>query len=133
MAIAILVLAGLYAGSLTNVLAGRRGAGRQYRGSVLWGRSSCAHCAHELAPWDLVPVVSWLLLRGRCRYCGGPIDDSPLVEAAMPALFLASYVAWPASLHGLGLLWFGAWLALGAGAIGLLTYAARRRARRMSR
>jgi leader peptidase (prepilin peptidase)/N-methyltransferase len=43
--------------------------------------SHCPHCKHPLAPWDNVPLLSWLLLRGRCRYCKAPISvQYPLVE-----------------------------------------------------
>lgn len=43
--------------------------------------SHCPHCKHPLAPWDNIPLVSWLLLRGRCRYCKAPISvQYPLVE-----------------------------------------------------
>jgi leader peptidase (prepilin peptidase) / N-methyltransferase len=127
MAVVILGFAGLYLGSLTNLLAGRLAAGRLACGSTIWGRSACTRCGHTLAPWDLVPVVSWLLLRGRCRYCGGRIDDSPIVEAAMPAFFAGSFLLWPAGRRGLDLVAFAAWLALGACAIGLAAYVWRRR------
>jgi leader peptidase (prepilin peptidase)/N-methyltransferase len=127
-AVVVLAFAGLYLGSLTNVLAGRLDAGRSARGSIILGRSSCSHCGRVLAPWDLVPVLSWLLLRGRCRYCGGTIDDSPIVEIAPSVFFVISYLAWPASLRGVGLVWFSAWLALGASVIGLVAYALRRAA-----
>lgn len=133
MPVAVLVLAGLYLGSLTNVLAGRLAAGRLLHGSTVWGRSSCARCGHTLAPWDLVPVLSWLLLRGRCRYCGAGIEDSPIVEGALPAFFVASYLVWPAALRGPGLVEFVAWLTLGAAAAGLAVYARRRRARHAPR
>jgi prepilin signal peptidase PulO-like enzyme (type II secretory pathway) len=69
-----------------------------------------------------VPVLSWLVLRGRCRSCQGPIEDSPLVEVAMPSLFVLSYVLWPLPLKGLGLVPFSAWLVLGACTIGLIAY-----------
>ncbi len=43
--------------------------------------SHCPHCKHPLAAWDNVPLVSWLLLRGRCRYCKAGISvQYPLVE-----------------------------------------------------
>lgn len=41
--------------------------------SFLTGRSRCPQCGHVLGPPDLVPVFSWLFLRGRCRYCGGAV------------------------------------------------------------
>ena len=43
--------------------------------------SHCPHCKHPLAAWDNIPLLSWLLLRGRCRYCKAPISKQyPLVE-----------------------------------------------------
>ena len=79
--------------------------------SILKGRSMCPHCKHELAAKDLVPVLSWLYLRGKCRYCGKPIDDTPLVEAATAALFAISYLGWPGPLDtGLQWLIFAVWL-----------------------
>ncbi|HEX7324348.1 MAG TPA: prepilin peptidase [Rhodanobacteraceae bacterium] len=44
--------------------------------------SRCPHCQHRIAPWDNVPVLSWILLRGRCRHCKAPISlQYPAVEA----------------------------------------------------
>lgn len=55
-------------------------------------RSLCPHCQHRLAARDLVPVVSWLVLRGRCRYCGQPISyHYPTVELVTGLLFAASF------------------------------------------
>lgn len=51
--------------------------------SFIRGRSNCTACGHELAPWDLVPIFSWLFLLGRCRYCKAKI---PLRCLAMEAL-----------------------------------------------
>ena len=43
--------------------------------------SHCPHCKHPLAAWDNIPLLSWLVLRGRCRYCTAPISiQYPLVE-----------------------------------------------------
>src|SRR5580700_10995304 len=42
--------------------------------SILKGRSMCPDCHHELAIVDLIPVLSWILLRRKCRYCGKPIS-----------------------------------------------------------
>ena len=75
-------LFGLIIGSFTNVLILRHGA----RG--VGGRSACPQCGHALAWYDLVPILSWLLLRGRCRYCEARISvQYPLVEAATSILF----------------------------------------------
>lgn len=56
-------------GSFTDCLAGRMLAGA----SILKGRSHCDACGHVLGVPDLVPLFSWLCLRGRCRYCGAKI------------------------------------------------------------
>src|SRR5262245_41082320 len=64
--------------------------------SILHGRSMCPDCHNELAWYDLLPVVSWLSLKGKCRYCGKPISwQYPFVEALTAALFVLSYVFWP--------------------------------------
>jgi prepilin signal peptidase PulO-like enzyme (type II secretory pathway) len=69
--------------------------------SIVKGRSMCLHCHHPLAAKDLVPVLSWLSLRGKCRYCHKPIPDTPLSELLVPTLFVLSYLAWPESLNGI--------------------------------
>lgn len=78
--------------------------------SIQKGRSMCPHCKHELAAKDLVPVLSWLYLKGKCRYCHKPIEDSPLVELSTMAVFGLSYAWWPYDLHGIGLYYFVLWL-----------------------
>lgn len=56
-------------------------------------RSRCLSCGHELRWYDLLPVVSWLVTRGRCRYCRAPIGWMELgLELVMAGLFVA--VAW---------------------------------------
>ncbi|MEY2620058.1 MAG: putative type 4 prepilin-like protein leader peptide processing enzyme [Pseudomonadota bacterium] len=55
--------------------------------------SACTHCGHPLAAWENLPVLSWLLLRGRCSACHGRISlRYPAVELATAALFV--YAAW---------------------------------------
>lgn len=62
--------------------------------SILNGRSMCPNCHHILAAKDLVPVMSWVLLKGRCRYCHKPIAwQYPLVELTTAVLFVALYLA----------------------------------------
>jgi prepilin signal peptidase PulO-like enzyme (type II secretory pathway) len=56
--------------------------------SMSKGRSMCSKCHHPLAPNDLVPLLSWLWLRGKCRYCRKPIEDTPLLEAGLPVAFV---------------------------------------------
>lgn len=75
---------GLLVGSFANVVIHRvpRGA------SVVTPGSACPGCGTAIAPRDNVPVLSWLLLRGRCRHCARPISVRyPLVEAAMAGAF----------------------------------------------
>jgi prepilin signal peptidase PulO-like enzyme (type II secretory pathway) len=80
--------------------------------SVLTGRSMCPNCHHVLAAKDLVPLLSWLSLRGKCRYCRKPISwQYPFVEALTGLLFAVSYASWPLALHGVGLFQFVLWLA----------------------
>ncbi len=90
--------------------------------SLATGRSMCSHCRHPLAAKDLVPLFSWLYLRGKCRYCGVKIEDSPLIEVITPLLFVVSYLCWPLELHGAGLVQFGFWLAFLVGFMFLAAY-----------
>lgn len=62
-------------------------------------RSRCLHCGYELRWYDLVPLVSWLSLKGRCRHCRQKIGGfEPLIELAMATLFVVSYLFWPMPL-----------------------------------
>jgi prepilin signal peptidase PulO-like enzyme (type II secretory pathway) len=90
--------------------------------SIVRGRSMCVHCHHELAARDLIPVVSYLWLRGRCRYCGQPIQDTPLAELLTPLLFVLSYIFWPVPLAGAGLVSFLFWLVFVLGFVALFVY-----------
>lgn len=95
--------------------------------SILYGRSMCPHCRHELAARDLVPVLSWLSLRGRCRYCRKPISvQYPLVELAAAAVFALSYAFWPGNLAAAGQqVLLATWLAAAVGLLALLVYDAK--------
>ncbi|MDR0594563.1 MAG: prepilin peptidase [Bifidobacteriaceae bacterium] len=58
--------------------------------SSLWPRSACPKCGQPVKAKDNVPIVSWLILRGRCRSCGEPISGLyPIVEAVTAVLFAA--------------------------------------------
>lgn len=82
--------------------------------SITKGRSMCAHCKHQLAWYDLLPLLSWVSLRGKCRYCQKPIGwHAPALELTTAALFAISYLSWPYVLGSdFGLAWvvFGLWL-----------------------
>jgi leader peptidase (prepilin peptidase) / N-methyltransferase len=95
---------------------------KQRQLSVAHGRSICMHCKHPLSAKDLVPIVSYLSLRGKCRYCGKKIDDTPLAELLVPTLFVLSYVAWPVGLQGLEAVRFGLWLVCVVAFVALTVY-----------
>lgn len=75
-------LFGLIIGSFLNVVVLRRDM------QSIGGRSECLSCGVQLRWYDMIPVISWLWLRGRCRDCGSAISvQYPLVEASTAALF----------------------------------------------
>jgi leader peptidase (prepilin peptidase)/N-methyltransferase len=77
---------GLLVGSFLNVVVARIPEGR----SVTRPRSACPGCATPIAARDNVPLLSWVLLRGRCRHCREPISRRyPAVEASTAALWVA--------------------------------------------
>ena len=84
---AILIgVVGLAVGSFLNVVIYRVPRGE----SVLHPRSHCPFCSAGIRPRDEVPVLSWLLLRGRCRDCGARISPRyPLIEALTAAVFVS--------------------------------------------
>jgi len=60
--------------------------------SFLFGKSYCPHCRHDLNVLDLIPLLSYLFLKGKCRYCGKRISiQYPLVELAAALLFVFVY------------------------------------------
>ncbi|PID30727.1 prepilin peptidase [Candidatus Saccharibacteria bacterium] len=95
----------LVRGEKHKVLRKTRGSAVNY--SIFKGRSVCPSCEHQLAAKDLVPVLSWLLLRGKCQYCRKPISAQyPLVELLTGVLFALCYLSWQFPLDGLHLVWF---------------------------
>jgi leader peptidase (prepilin peptidase)/N-methyltransferase len=100
MPVAIAAAAGLVAGSFFNVVIARI----PRHESLLRPGSRCPHCGHPVRPYDNVPVVSWLILRGRCRDCGEPISARyPLIELVSAALFAAVVIDTGANEH----VWLG--------------------------
>ena len=111
-------LLGACLGSFVNCL-----AWRLVHGESVWkGRSHCAVCNHPLAPLDLVPVLSWLFLRGRCRYCGERIAARYMAAELLCGLFFMSMVAvYGLTVHALALCALGCIL-LGLSLVDLETY-----------
>jgi leader peptidase (prepilin peptidase)/N-methyltransferase len=89
MAVAVLLTVfGLAVGSFLNVCIYRL----PRRESLNWPASHCTSCDRPLSWYENVPIVSWLLLRGRCRTCGAAISPIyPIVELITGAVFLAGY------------------------------------------
>lgn len=82
---ALIFIFGACVGSFLNCVIYRL----EQRIGFLFGRSYCPKCKHELKWQDLIPVFSFFLLKGRCRYCQKPISlQYPLVELATGILFL---------------------------------------------
>ena len=81
---------GTIIGSFVTVVAHRVPRGE----SFVAGRSRCPGCGARVGARDNVPIISWLLLRGRCRRCGEPISPRyPLAELGLGLLFLGTYLA----------------------------------------
>lgn len=89
-----------FAGSFLGVLVVRLPAEQ----SVVFGRSACAACGSRLAWYELVPLLSYAVQRGRCRHCGAPIGRfHPMIELAATAV-----VAWAILADGnAGRIWPG--------------------------
>lgn len=114
----LLIVLGLILGSFVNALVWRLRKNKDWVND----RSECTHCHHKLGPLDLIPVLSWVMLAGKCRYCHKKIEDNPLVELALPAVFLLSYFYWPMELAGRGLVEFVFWLVMLVGLLALTVY-----------
>lgn len=105
-------------GSFINCL-----AWRLVQGESVWkGRSHCAVCNHPLNVLDLVPVLSWLFLRGRCRYCNEKIASRYMVAELVCAAYFVSIVAvYGLTIHALALCVLGCVL-LGLSLVDLESY-----------
>lgn len=95
--IVVAAIFGAMIGSFLNVCILRWGS--EPKQSVVKPRSRCPRCGRSLAWYDNVPVLSWLILRARCRGCGEPISvQYPLIELATAGIW--AYMAWR---HGISL------------------------------
>ena len=94
--IMVAIVLGLLVGSFLNVLIVRIPKGE----SIAYPASHCISCNHTLAAVDLIPVISYVLLGGKCRYCGCRISPRyMLVELLMGALAACSYNAYGISVE----------------------------------
>ena len=89
---------GLVVGSFMTVVISRVPA----KGSLVRPRSRCPSCGTPIRNRDNVPVISWLLLRGRCRACGARISfEYPLVELSVAALVVAAVARYESLWQGI--------------------------------
>lgn len=90
MLLAILAgILGLIIGSFLNAVIFRLKSGEQF----ITGHSKCPACGHALGFWDLIPLFTFIFLRGKCRYCHQPIDwQYPAVESATAAVFVIGWL-----------------------------------------
>lgn len=74
-------------------------------------RSVCLHCGRQLKGYDMIPVVSWLALRGRCRTCKKAIGKMEIgAELMLGFSFVVSYLVWPYEFSTQGSVYFVLWL-----------------------
>ena len=119
MIIAYLVVLGLCFGSFVNAFVWRI---RKHKNWIN-DRSVCPKCKQVLSAADLVPVLSWLALKGKCRYCHKKISwQYPLVELTTAALFVVSYLFWPDVLNTRGWFHLVVWLVILVGLMALVVY-----------
>lgn len=95
-AVFLAAVLGLVAGSFLNCAAIRLVTGEK----ISRGRSHCMSCGHVLAASDLVPLFSWLFLKGKCRYCGAKISARyPVSELVSAVVFVALLFRFDISLE----------------------------------
>lgn len=116
--LAVAGVLGACLGSFVNCL-----AWRMVHGESVWkGRSHCTECNHQLSALDLVPVLSWLFLRGRCRYCGQKVSPRYVAAELLCAAYFVSMVwAYGLTVHALALCVLGCIL-LGLSLVDLDTF-----------
>lgn len=90
-------------------------------------RSVCLECGHKLRWYDLIPIVSWVYLDGKCRYCNAKIGVlEPILEVGLATVFVVSYVFWPNELNNwVDIALFVSWLVSVVGLSILLIYDAK--------
>jgi len=110
-----LFVLGTVVGSFLNVVIYRL----PLRRSIVSPGSACPACGAEIRWFDNVPILSWIILRARCRNCGAGISIRyPLVEGAAGLLAVGAYLRWGLSISGLEVMVFS-WICL---ALALIDY-----------
>ncbi len=119
MTVIIVGIFGLILGSFINALVWR------IKNKKDWvkERSVCVYCNHELQARYLVPVLSWLWLKGKCAYCKKPISwHYPAIELFTALVFMVSYLAWQEDFSIINLVLFVLWLKIAVLLVALLLY-----------
>jgi leader peptidase (prepilin peptidase) / N-methyltransferase len=94
-------------GSFLNVVVYRVPAGL----SVIWPPSRCPKCLHQLGMGENIPILGWLLLRGKCRHCRTPISRRyPTIEAITAIIFVVVYNRFGLSIQTVGYSLLMCWL-----------------------
>ena len=94
----IVGILGALIGSFANVVIYRVPKGE----SIVFPGSTCPNCGHKIKPWENIPVLSWLFLRGKCSSCKTPISARyPTVEALTATGFVLLAWRWPVEIYGL--------------------------------
>lgn len=92
--IILIFILGLMIGSFINCVIYRLHIDQ----SFLKGRSYCPYCKHQLEPEDLIPIYSFIILKGKCRYCQAKISwQYPIVEFITALIFVLIYFVWSKS------------------------------------
>ena len=113
------IILGLIAGSFLTAFVDRLRDGRNF----VSGRSACDRCHQRLGVLDLVPLFSWLFLRGRCRHCQRPVSwYYPVVELVSGISFGVFYLFWPYSFSGWEWALFIGWLPVLVALLALAIY-----------
>ncbi len=103
----IAAVIGLVIGSFCNAWAYRI----VHNENIARGRSHCPVCGHVLGVLDLFPLLSWLALKGRCRYCGVPISARyPITEAVSMLIYISIFVRYGFTLDTIRLIILGSLL-----------------------
>jgi len=94
---------GLIIGSFLNAVIYRLKA----KEKIVFARSHCPKCGHILGFWDLIPLFSFIFLKGRCRYCQAKISwQYPLIELATALIFLLGYFHYSPEESSILSFWF---------------------------